>query len=146
MGASLITGWYWSGPAGSAANLIVWNSTHTLVANTFVSEGDSILMFGGTDNVVPGDRFTQTYRGRVRQRALPYRALRGGVGRHGLQQLTTSPRPWGPTVPDFTIYTETSYSSTSASWYDLWNVSEEPSTWVNPVNGYSLSGSIVGGT
>jgi thermopsin len=146
VGAPLLTGWYSQYQYGfPAANVIAWNTSDTLVANNvFNSEGDSVLLFGGSGNVVSGNWFTQTY---------------GSSYDNGLSPLGLFEEESGDTIynnyfatsigassPDYSIYTETYYSSTAASFTDAWNVSEAPSGWVNLVNGYSLSGSIVGGT
>lgn len=146
VGAPLITGWFSFNQQGyPLGEVMAWNTTHTLIAqNVFVSQGDSILMFGGTDNVVSGNWFTNSY--------APWGE--NGFAPQGLWLAESGDLVYnnyfatavGAYSPNFTPYTETYYSSNQASFVDMWNVSEAPATWVNVVNGYSLSGSIVGGT
>jgi thermopsin len=146
VGAPLITGWFSFEQQGyPLGDVLAWNTTHTLIAeNVFNSEGNALTFFGGTDNVVSGNWFTNTY--------APW--AENGFAPEGLWLSESGDLIYnnyfatavGAYSPSYTPYTETYYSSNSATWVDQWNESLEPSTWVNVVNGYSLSGSIVGGT
>lgn len=146
VGAPLITGWFSFNQQGyPLGEVLAWNTTHTLIAqNVFNSEGNALTFFGGTDNVISGNWFTNSY--------APW--SENGFAPQGLWLSESGDLVYnnyfatavGAYSPSYTPYTETYYASNQAAWVDQWNVSEEPSTWVNVVNGYSLSGSIVGGT
>ncbi len=146
VGAPLITGYFSFNQQGyPLGQILAWNTTHTLIAqNVFVSEGNALTFFGGTDNVISGNWFTNSYAPWSENGFAPMGLWLSESG--DLVYNNYFATAVGVYSPSFTPYTETYYASNQASWIDMWNVSEAPSSWVNVVNGYSLSGSIVGGT
>jgi thermopsin len=146
-GAASITGWLSPNLQSLAeANLMVWNSTGTLVgSNDFQSQGSSMLLYGGSGNVVWGNQFLE---GTVP--ANGYNASQPS----GLAEYESADTVFNnffnvsdPALsPSTTIYTETYYQGTSASYQNDWNVTLRPSTQPWIVNGHSLYGNILGGT
>ena len=151
--ASWISGWFGAAYLGGfpLASMMVWNSTHTLIAsNHFSSEGTTLLLYGGTGNTVWGNWF-------VASPALNDPAVAAAV--------TYGFDPLGPEVyengdllynnafetyipaysPASTIYTETYTQVFTGFWTDSWNVSWQPASAWTFVNGVNLTGSITGG-
>lgn len=146
-GDSILTGWISANQQGyPIAELLAWNTTNTLIAaNNFVSQGNSLTLYGGTHNTVSGNWFQQN----------PAPGLENGFAPVGLSLYESGDLVYNnyfattqsAISPSTTPYTETFISGNSATYTDNWNLSSaEPATWVNTVNGYTLSGSIVGGT
>ncbi len=65
VGSPAIGGWWWSaayfGPTVSAYNVVFWNSTEsTIFQNTFATGGNALYLYGGTDNLVYNNTFTES--------------------------------------------------------------------------------------
>ncbi|HEV2317790.1 MAG TPA: thermopsin family protease [Thermoplasmata archaeon] len=147
-GAASISGWFTPNQAGfPVANLLMWNSSYDLVAsNTFLGEGSSMLLYGGSHNVVWGNWF--------RQLAPATAGTLGSSFPVGLAFYSSGNTVYNnffnvslPALsPSTTIYTETFYSSNAATFTDAWNISARPTWEPSTVNGFTLSGNIVGGS
>lgn len=146
VGTSLISGWFSSFTSGfPLSNVLIWNSSNILVGdNSFQTMDSSLLIFGGSGNVVWGNTFMNASD-----------VLINGTE---LNLVQTYPAPLGLSVyssgnlifnnifnstltaysPSFSIYT-----GLSAFYLDAWNVSLRPATQGMMVNGYNLTGSIV---
>ncbi|HEY6238238.1 MAG TPA: thermopsin family protease [Thermoplasmata archaeon] len=151
-GAPSITGWF-SGADLTGfpiASVMVWNSSHVLLGgNYFWSQGTTVLMYGGSGNTVWGNWFLNSPT--LLDPAVADSVMFGTF-------------PFGPQVyesgdtiynndfanlipaysPLSTIYYETFYDTWNSSWVNAWNVSYQPATDVNVVNGVNLTGSITG--
>ncbi|MHB1470835.1 MAG: peptide-N4-asparagine amidase [Thermoplasmataceae archaeon] len=146
--SSLITGWF--SPFGSGfpyANVMIWNSSSDLVgSDTFQTMDSSMLIFGGTNNTVWGNTFTNVSPVLLNSSAMNNVSLYGaplalsvyssGNLIYNNNFTTTIPAY----SPDYSIYT-----GNTAYYIDSWNVSTQPATVVHSVNGYKLSGNIIGG-
>jgi hypothetical protein len=127
------------------ADLVMWNSSYDLVAgNGFQVASVGIIAFGGTSNVfwgnaftlsvpiVPDPSFVLNYGNSValylyESGDLVYNNYFGTPN----TAFTPADNPY-----DFFFVPEL--------WTDLWNVSYQPATDVNVVNGFGLSGNILG--
>ncbi len=157
LGASLIGGWpamlSLAGSVGSQnpipqANLMIWDSSHDLVArNQIVVSANvgggyvspvALMLYGGTDNVVWGNTFEDPS-GSALQSPGSY----GGVAEAEDGDLLYNNNfqvdnpvlymPWDP-------YTEVP----GPVWSDLWNVTESAASVAMVVNGFTLSGNVLG--
>jgi thermopsin len=139
-----ITGWLFADDVGfSAASIVFWNSSDNLIAaNTFRVQTEGLILFGGTNNVIWGNRFVQS---------LPFANNTGNIGYFN---NTLALELWesGDLIYNnafrtpFTAYTPTFnvYNGAFTIYSDTWNVSMQPATNVNYVNGWGLSGNILG--
>ncbi|MDS0256778.1 thermopsin family protease [Thermoplasmatales archaeon AK] len=148
---SLITGWYSSFVSGfPLANVLLWNTTHVLVGgNNFQTLDSSILVFGGSDNVIWGNSI---------QNASPVLLESLGLNESTLANVQIFGEPLGLSVyssgnliynnifnstltavsPSFSIYT-----GLPAEYLNQWNVSLRPSSAYTVFNGYNLTGTIL---
>jgi thermopsin len=143
-GNSAISGWFYSSDSfGTEANVVFWNSSHNLVAsNTFDTMSLALLLFGGTANTIWGNDFTTVN---------PVATNTGTIENYGFQwglelyesgdliynnEFLTPITAYTPTV---NVYNGAPLSST-----DQWSISEQSASNVKVVNGWSLSGSILG--
>ena len=146
--SSLITGWFSPYGAGFPyANVMLWNSSNDLVgSNTFQTMDSSMLVFGGTNDTIWGNTFTNVASTLLNSSAMANVSLYGvplalsmyssGDTIYNNNFTTTAPAY----SPDYSIYT-----GESACYLDTWNVPTQPASVVNYVNGYALSGNIIGG-
>ena len=145
---SQFTGWFTSYlSVFPASNLIVWNSTSTLIAyNNFKGMGQSMLMYGGTGNMIFGNYFQQA--ASVAQPS----ALEFGSTPIGLSMYSSN-----NTIinNNFNVYV-TVYSPQYSIYYppgvfvaypvyynNTYNITAVPSSTVWHFNGHSLTGSVV---
>ena len=145
---SQFSGWFTSFLDGfPAANLIVWNSSYTLVAyNNFKGMGNSMLVYGGTGNMLFGNYFQQ-----VASVAQPS-TLEYGSTPIGLSIYSS-----GNTIinnnfnvyvtvysPEYSIYFPPGVFVAYKVYYNnTYNITPVPSSTVLSFNGYSLTGSVV---
>ena len=145
-GAHDISGWFYTddyGPTGylPLANVVLWGATDSLVGdNTFVSEGSSLLLMQGTNNVVWGNSF---FNGPQSAEEL-YNGTPVGIWAFESGDLI------------YNNYVDTTINAYSANTNlfdglpqvnaENWNLSQiEPAGQAMQVDGHWLSGSIVGG-
>ncbi|MGA8303287.1 MAG: thermopsin family protease [Thermoplasmata archaeon] len=140
----LITGWIFADDVGfTEASVVFWYSSDNLIAgNTFQVMSDGLMIYGGTHNTIWGNVFVPI--------AAPA-ADPGAVGLYGAQIAMIL---WssGNLIYNNAFVTPTTavtptvdiYSGASVVYTDRWNVSVQPSTDVRTVNGWSLTGSILG--
>jgi thermopsin len=146
---SLVDGWDISGwfPAYDLgiplASVMLWNSSHDLIAqNTFDDMGVSVDQFGGRDNTFWGNNFS------VYVPPCPYpEELLNYGDQAGLELFASGDLTYNNyfalPLPAFTPgYNPTTYWG--ASFHDSWNVTPEPASAIRWVNGWPLSGSILG--
>ncbi|MGA7923170.1 MAG: thermopsin family protease [Thermoplasmata archaeon] len=140
----LITGWIFADDVGfTEASVVFWDSSDNLVAgNTFQVMSQGLMLFGGTNNVVWGNVFAPI---------AVAAADPGAVGLYGDQFGLTLwesgdliyNNAW---LTPVTAYTPTVniYNGFPALYKDVWNVHKQPSTDKMTVNGWILTGSILG--
>jgi thermopsin len=145
-GTSLITGWFSSFTSGfPLSNVLIWNSSGILVGdNSFQTMDSSMLIFGGTGNVVWGNTFMN--------------ASSVLINSTEMSMVQTYPAPLALSVyssgnlifnnifnSTLTAYSPSVsiYTGLPAEYMDMWNVSLRPASQGMMVNGYNLSGSIL---
>ncbi|MHB1709470.1 MAG: peptide-N4-asparagine amidase [Thermoplasmataceae archaeon] len=145
---SNITGWFSRELAGfPVANVMVWNSSYDLIGgNTFMSMDSSVLIFGGSSNTVWGNTFENYTNSGLNASESTATNLYGaplGISVYSNGNVIYN-NIFNSTItaysPSFSIYT-----GEPAQYMNQWNVSLRPSSYVETVNGYELTGSIVGG-
>jgi thermopsin len=140
----LISGWVFADDVGfTEASMVFWYSSDNLIAgNTFQVMSDALMLFGGTNNTIWGNVFTPI----AAAAANP-----GAVGQYGDQSALTLWESGALTYNNAFLTPNTAntptvniYSGASALYKDRWNVPSQPATNERVVNGWSLSGSILG--
>jgi len=152
-GANGISGWFSDANLAGfpIASVMVWNSSNVLIGgNYFWSQGTTLLLYGGTANTVWGNWFQNSP-------TLLDPAV-ASVVMYGTFPFGPQVYESGDTIynnvfsnlipaysPLATIYYETFYDTWNSSWVNAWNVSYQPASNSNVVNGVPLNGSITGG-
>ncbi|MCI4343515.1 MAG: thermopsin [Thermoplasmata archaeon] len=140
----VISGWFSAFNIGeSLGSLLLWNSSHDLVAaNNFEDMGVSIYVAGGSGNIFWGNTFTVS----VPACADPYDLLNytdaAGVELFASGDLTYNNYFDVPLPAVTPTYVPASF--VGASFFDQWNVTREPASDFRWMNGWKLSGSILG--
>jgi len=140
----VISGWFSEFSIGeSLGSLLLWNSSHDLVADDhFEDMGVSIYAAGGSGDVFWGNNFTV---------AVPPCADPGNLLNYsdqaGLELFANGDLTYNnyfdvPLPADTPTYAPASF--VPAVYHDHWNVSRQPASNVRTVNGWALSGSIIG--
>jgi thermopsin len=142
--ASDISGWFlYFGLGLSLGNLLLWDSSHTLVAgNTFDDMGVSVYQFGGSDNTFWGNNFSVSVPPCEYPEALLNYSDQAGLDLFANGDLAYNnyfALPLPATTPGYNPW-----NYRAASWQDAWNVTPEPAKDVRWVNGWPLSGNILG--
>ncbi|HEV8049623.1 MAG TPA: thermopsin family protease [Thermoplasmata archaeon] len=141
-----VGGWFSSSLSGTfVANLVFWNSSNDLIGNvTFADSSIAIDIYGGSHTVLWGNTIAPTY---------PTGASAGAVlndpgneigvllsADHDLVYNNRFDVPYPAVTPTTNMLT-----FVASSYVDTWNVSSAPAAHVRVVNGFSLSGNILGG-
>jgi thermopsin len=143
VGNSQITGWTFAYVSYNP-EVLFWNTSDSLIAdNTFQVQSIGIMVSGGTNNVVWGNEFLP-----ATTTASNPGSIYDGASQNGLQVYESGDliynnaflTPVTAVTPPFNLYT-----GAPQLWTDRWNVTAQAVTDVRMVNGWSLSGSIVGG-
>jgi thermopsin len=140
--ASDISGWFSDFDFG-VGSLQLWNSSDDLIAgNTFDDMGVSVYQYGGSDNTFWGNNFSVA----IPPCAYP-QGLLGYSDQAGLELFASGDLVYNNyfdvPAPALTPgYSPTTYRA--AAWHDMWNITPEPASNIRWVNGWSLSGSILG--
>ncbi len=142
---NLDIGGYFSYAIYGGASLVLWNSSDALIAaNTFEVASVGIIEFGGTGNTIWGNVF---------ETVLPSALDPGYVLNYGAPVALYLYEAgdliynnyFGTAYTAFTPeYNPYDWNYTPEVWTDRWNVVEQPATDVKVVNGFALSGSILG--
>ncbi|MGC8496872.1 MAG: thermopsin family protease [Thermoplasmata archaeon] len=144
--ANYVTGWFSNEVYGinqddfPVANIMLWNSTGDLVAsNNFYDWGSSLLVYGGSGNVIWGNKFVQY--------PVPLdSATTNGIGQFGLTIYSSGNtifnNYFNVTVPAYSPSMNI-YNYMPARYVNNWNITPEPASVVSTVNGYQLSGNIM---
>ena len=146
-----ILGWMTSFQAGfPESSVMFWNCTGSVVlSNTFDDQGNSLLFYGGTSNLVWGNTFVST----PVVAANPLSVDGAGGWDTGINETESGDLIYNNQfevgIPAITI----TYDPFPCDQYgycypvaytDTWNVSEQPATNYTNVDGWNLTGSIIG--
>jgi thermopsin len=144
VGAPDITGWIFADDVGfTEASMVWWYSSHNLIAgNTFQVMSWGVMMFGGTANTIWGNVFVP-----VEPAATTPGAIGSYDGQVGLTLWESGDLIYNNAlVTPYTAYTPTVniYNGAPAAYQDRWNVTYQSAHNVRVVNGWQLSGNILG--
>jgi len=143
VGNGQITGWTIVYVTFNPA-VLFWNTSDSLVAsNAFQVQSIGLMMSGGTNNVVWGNTFSS-----ATTTAANPGAVLDSSSQNGLQMFESGDlvynnaflTPVTAVTPPYNLYT-----GAPQLWLDRWNVTPQNVNHVRMVNGWSLSGSLVGG-
>ena len=143
-GASNLSGWFAPSLLGfPTGNVILWNTTASLIGNsTFANDGStsSVLVYnpssGAGGNYVWGNTFgTNSTPGSSPGPSIDLSSSGNTVYNNDFTALPTAVTP-----------TTDTYTSTVVSYADKWNVTNQSSTAFQHVNGFNLTGNILGMT
>jgi thermopsin len=149
--ATGISGWlYASMTSFPESSVMLWNCENVLIAsNTFVDEGNALMLYGGSNNTIWDNTFVPGSLGL----ASPYSIDDSGGWLTGINESESGdlifdnafevPVPAiTPTVDPFEC-DQFGYCY-PVTYSELWNVSEQPASDVQVVDGMALTGSIIG--
>jgi len=144
IGYSTISGWFYSADSGfPLGNVVFWNSTHNLVAgNTFLDMSTALIFYGGGYNTVWGNTFSAA----TAIAPNPGTILYGGTPL-GLWLIESNDLVYNNYFDvTYNAYTPTNdiYNGAPAFYFDHFNVPLQSASNVRSVNGWALSGSILG--
>ena len=140
----LITGWFFYANYATA-NVVFWNSSYNLIANNeFYVDSLAMIFYGGTGNTLWGNIFLPT----VPAAANPGLILNWGnpetlwlYESGDLIFNNAFATPQTAVTPPSNLYT---FNYVPESWVDTWNVTLQPASTVFLVDGWQLSGSVLG--
>jgi thermopsin len=144
VGSPAISGWFYNaGSFGDPASVYLWNSTHDLVAdNTFFVESNGITTSGGGWNTFFGNTFEPTNVAAPNPGAVLNAGDTAGLNMFEGNDLIYNNAVLTPQTA--TLYPVNFYNGAFEIFMDRWNVSVQPWSTVHIVNGWALSGSILG--
>ena len=138
-------GGYFSYAIYGGASIVMWNSSHDLIAgNTFPVASVGMIMFGGTGNTLWGNVFEEV---------LPSAPDPGYLLNYGRAvalylyesgDLVYNNAFATPNTAFTPAYNPYDFFSIPVLWHDRWNVVIQPATDVRVVNGWELSGNVLG--
>jgi thermopsin len=140
----LITGWIFADDVGfTEASMVWWYSSYNLIAgNTFQVMSWGVMLYGGSSNTIWGNVFVPI------AVAAPDPSSIGSYDSQVALTLWTSGNLIynNAFLTPYTAYTPTVdiYSGASVTYHDRWNVTLQPATDVRVVDGWELTGSILG--
>ena len=144
VGASDLTGWLYADDAGfTLASVVFWNSSDNLIAgNEFRVMSQGLILFGGTNNVVWGNTFTPVTLPSPYSNAIAYNGSTFAFELWESGDLIYN----NAFLTPITAYTPTVniYNGAPELSVDTWNVSYRSARDVLSVNGWGLSGNILG--
>jgi thermopsin len=137
-----ITGWVFSGDS-YISNILFWDSSWDLIAgNTFQVQSAAIILAGGGHTVVWGNTFTAATTTAAQPSRIQYGTTQVAVQSYESKDLIYNnvfSVPIPAYTPNFNLYT-----GAPTVYTDRWNVSVQPASAVRMVNGWALTGSILG--
>lgn len=140
--SSFITGWFFNGISYDA-NVLFWNTSDSLIAgNTFAVQSAGIIVSGGTNNVIWGNTFQAATTTAANPAQIQYGSLNIALQSYESGDLYYNNwfgTPISAYTPNFNLYTGAFQLAS-----DRWNVSMQPATDVRTVNGWHLTGNILG--
>jgi thermopsin len=133
------------------ADIELWNCTNDLVGDSmFYDWGSSLMIYGGSGNVIWGNEFLPylvPLKPSISSVSLFFVTSRV-LGEVGLSVYSSNNiiynNYFGVNVP---VYSPSYniYTGTYTIYTNLWNITPEPASYINIVNGYDLTGNILGG-
>jgi thermopsin len=139
-----ITGWIFADDVGfTEASIVFWNSSDNLIGgNHFRVDSQALILFGGTNNTIWGNIFRPHSLPSPESNAIGYNDSTFALELWESGDLIYN----NAFLTPITAYTPTFniYNGDPALYTDTWNVSMQPATDVNWVNGWGLSGNILG--
>ncbi|MGA8710465.1 MAG: thermopsin family protease [Thermoplasmata archaeon] len=148
--AAGISGWMSSFLFGfPESSVMMWNCTNMLVAsNTFDDQGNALLLYGGANNTVWGNSFLPTPVAAADPASVDDSGWISGVNETESGDLVYN-NFFEVAIPAITPTTDPfqcdqyGYCNTVA-YSDAWNVSDQPAANYTIVDGWNLTGSIIG--
>lgn len=149
--APAISGWFSAFLSGwPASAVMLWGCTNVLVAsNTFQDEGNAMTLYDGSNNTIWGNRFLDT----APIATNPATLVDSGPSVTGINESEQYDLiynnffevPIPATTPTYDLFDCGQYGECSwVTYNDTWNVSEQPAKDYALVNGWNLTGSIIG--
>jgi thermopsin len=142
-----ITGWFFADDIGdNMSNVIFWNSSYDLIGgNTFEVPSQALLLYGGSHNEIWGNTF------RTVLPVAPYPSFLLYYGDPLALTLFES----GDLIYNNAFLTEQTaitppttlygwFTNPPRLWTDRWDVAPQPASTVQVVNGWALSGNVLG--
>ncbi|MGC2035709.1 MAG: thermopsin family protease [Thermoplasmata archaeon] len=140
----LITGWIFADDVGfTEASVVFWNSSYNLIAgNSFQVMSQAMILFGGSHNTIWGNLFNPISAGAPNPGAIGLAGSQFAITMWESQDMTYN----NAFLTPVTAYTPTVniYNGAPALYMDHWNVPRQPASDVRSVNGWLLTGSIIG--
>jgi thermopsin len=141
-----ITGWFSSYDVGTLlSNVLFWNSSDDLLAgNDFFVQSVGLLIYGGSGDVLFGNTFTTA----PTPCPEPYNVL-NGLGNQTALMLAASgdlvynnafETPVSAVTP-----TQNPLTFVGSNFTDTWNITPAPASHTMVKNGFTLTGSVIGG-
>lgn len=142
--APVISGWLASFLASEpVASVVFWNSSDNLVGgNRFLVQSQALLLYGGTNNMIWNNSLLPSIAAAPSGTYLLNYGRPLGIIDSESGDLVYNNNLSVP-VPALTPTTDI-YTGANVHYQDTWNVSYEAASVVRTVNGYSLSGSVLG--
>ncbi len=146
---SSFTGWFYSNFQSTygypvIGNVLTWNSSDTFIGHdAFSGMGASLTIYGGTNNYIWGNYFSQSVSIAPTPSAVAF-----GLDPIGLAIYSSNNTIYNNNFvvlittlsPDYNPY-----NGATQLYSNTWNVTTEPSSTVSTVNGITFSGSVVNG-
>jgi thermopsin len=144
VGAPDISGWFYSQMSfGDPASVYLWNSTSDLIAdNTFYVESNGITTSGGGDNTIWGNTFIPTTVPAPNPSSVDDAGSTVGLNSFEGNDLIFNNAFYTPVTA--TLFPVNFYNGVPEPFVDTWNVTPQSASNVFVVNGWDLSGSILG--
>ncbi|BAB59291.1 hypothetical protein [Thermoplasma volcanium GSS1] len=144
---SEITGWFFTDDSGfPLANIILWNTSDSLIAsNYFLSMDSSLLIFGGSNNTVWGNYFFNSPLIANPSLYAAWNLWGEALGLAVYSSNNTIYNNFFATQLTAISPSTSIYTGNPAVYTNIWNISKEPVNYVRIVDGFKLSGSIIGG-
>jgi thermopsin len=139
-----LSGWFYSaGSFGDPASVYLWNSTHDLIAgNTFQVQSSGITTSGGGFNTLWGNTFYAVSNSGTNPYSVDNYGTQVALNEWESNDLIYNNgflTPVTATLEPFNFY-----NGVFEPFTDSWNVAVQPASDVRVVNGWDLSGSILG--
>jgi thermopsin len=144
VGSSAISGWFATfGNFGEPASIYLWNSSHDLIAsNTFYVQSNGITTSGGGFNTIWDNVFFAASTSAINPSAVQSNGFQLALAEYESNDLIYNNAFLTPDTA--TLLPFNFYNGQLTFFTDRWNVSLQPASDVRMVNGWSLSGSILG--
>jgi thermopsin len=138
------SGWFFADLSfADPASVYLWNSSNNLIAgNIFYDESDGITAVNGGHNTIWGNEFVPTIAVAADPYAILYAGLTPGIWEWESHDLIFNNYFLTPITG--AALPENFYNGAPQVNLDRWNVNVQPATDVFTVNGWYLSGSIIG--